>query len=158
MKVFIVFCGMLIINVSFLSYQGDMGRYVQGQNFLKAVAEECAAGAALYYDEPAYSEGQFKFNYMEGNEYINYIIEESKKEMPLPSNSMITYEVRFQDDNLGYKEDTSEGTNTTVSSSESKEGIPSVTVEITAATEDLFHLPFLEVKKLVRTARYELPQ
>jgi len=50
MKVFIVFLGIFLINISFLSYQGDMGRYVRCQAFLKAVAEECAAGSALYYD------------------------------------------------------------------------------------------------------------
>ncbi|MEL7657016.1 MAG: hypothetical protein AAGU75_14045 [Bacillota bacterium] len=136
MKVFIVFCGLLIVNLSFLSYQGDMGRYVKCQNYLKAVAEESAAGAALYYDEPAYSEGEFRFRYEEGQKYIGYIIEESKTRMPLPKGTKITYEVEFQD----------------------KEMIPSVTVSITAVTEDLFHLPFLEVTKVKRTAKYELPQ
>ncbi len=137
MKVFIVFLGIFMINISFLSYQGDMGRYVRCQAFLKAVAEECAAGAALYYDEDAYSEGQLCFYRDEGRKYIEYIIEESKKEMPLPVGSGITYEAVFQD----------EGTE-----------IPSVTVELTAATEDLFRLPFLEVEEIKRAAKYELPQ
>ncbi|HVI39403.1 MAG TPA: hypothetical protein VM577_01990 [Anaerovoracaceae bacterium] len=142
MKVFIVFLGLLFINVSFLSYQGDLGRYLQCQTFLKAVAEECAAGAALYYDEAAYSDGQFRFYYEEGRKYIEYLVEESKREMPLPQDSVITYEVDFQDDYLGYEE----------------EDNPSVTVELTAATEDLFHLPFLEVREIKRAAKYELPQ
>ncbi len=143
MKVFIVFLGLFIINVSFLSYQGDLGRYVRCQTFLKAVAEECAAGAALYYDEAAYSDGQFRFYYEEGRKYIEYLIEESKKEMPLPRGSIITYDVIFHDDVLGY---------------ETGEDIPSVTVEITAATGDLFHLPFLQVTEIKRAAMYELPQ
>lgn len=142
MKVFIVFLGLLLINVSFLSYQGDLGRYTRCQTFLKAVAEECAAGAALYYDETAYSDGQFQFCYEEGRKYIEHLIEESKGEMPIPSGSILAYEVVFQDDNLGY-----EG-----------EENPSVSVEITAATEDLFHLPFLEVREIKRAAKYELPQ
>lgn len=142
MKVFIVFIGLFIINVSFLSYQGDLGRYVRCQTFLKAVAEECAAGAALYYDETAYSDGQFRFDYEEGREYITYMMEESKRSMPLPKDSIITYEVVFQDDYLGY-----EG-----------EENPSVTVDITAVTGDLFHLPFLEVREIIRAAKYELPQ
>ena len=151
MKVFIVFIGLLIINVSFLSYQGDMGRYVRCQTFLKAVAEECSAGAALYYDEAAYSGGQFQFNYEEGRKYIKYLIEESKREMPLPRNSIITYEVVFQDDYLGYeggpnKADGDGGEN------------PSVTVELTAVTGDLFRLPFLKVTEVRRAAKYELPQ
>ena len=145
MKVFIVFLGLFIINVSFLSYQGDLGRYVRCQAFLKAVAEECAAGAALYYDEAAYSDGQLRFYYEEGRSYIEYLIEESKKEMPLPQDSVITYDVVFQDDYLGYED--AEG-----------EDNPSVTLEITAATRDLFRLPFLEVTEIKRAAMYELPQ
>lgn len=142
MKVFIVFIGLLLINVSFLSYQGDLGRYTRCQMFLKAVAEECAAGAALYYDEAAYAEGKFQFRYEDGRELIEYLMGESKREMPLPGYSLLTYEVLFQDDNLGYEEGNT----------------PSVTVEITAATEDMFRLPFLEVYEIKRAAKYELPQ
>lgn len=137
MKVFIVFLAIFLINVSFLSYQGDMGRYVRAQSFLKAVAEECAAGAALYYDEDAYSEGRLRFYSGEGRKYIEYIIEESRKEMPLPRGCVITYEADFEDEDAE---------------------IPSVTVELTAATEDLFRLPFLTVTEIKRAAKYELPQ
>lgn len=158
MKVFIVFCGLLIINISFLSYQGDMGRYVHSQTFLKAVAEECAAGAALYYDEAAYSDGQFRFNYDEGKKYIEYIIENAEERMPLPENSRITYRVSFQDDNLGYDDISLEPDNGNNGEYEGKQGVPSVTVEIMARTEDLFHLPFLKVTSLVRKSKYELPQ
>lgn len=137
MKVFIVFLGIFLINITFLSYQGDMGRYVRCQAFLKAVAEECAAGAALYYDEDSYAEGKMRFYKDEGRKYIEYIIEESGKEMPLPAGSDITYEAVFQDEGAE---------------------IPSVTVELTAATEDLFRLPFLKVTEIKRAAKYELPQ
>jgi len=143
MKVFIVFIGMLIINISFLSYQGDMGRYIRCQTFLKAVAEECAAGAALYYDESAYSDGWFQFRYEEGHKYIKYIIEASKKKMPLPEDSIISYAVFFEDDSLGYESDNE---------------IPSVNVYVTAVTRDMFSLPFIEVTQVERAAKYELPQ
>jgi hypothetical protein len=145
MKVFIVFMALLIINVSFLSYQGDLGRYVRCQAFLKAVAEECAAGASLYYDEDAYSDGQLRFKYEESRAYIEHILEKSTQEMPLPRDSELDYSVAFQDDHLGYE-------------AESPEDIPSVTVELTAKTEDLFRLPFLAVTEVKRAARYELPQ
>lgn len=154
MKVFIVFLGLLIINISFLSYQGDMGRYVRCQAFLKAVAEECAAGAALYYDEGAYSDGKMRFYYEEGRKYIEYIIAESDKESPLPQGSDVTYKVEFQDDYLGYES----GESTTGGGAAGTEGIPSVTVELTAETGDLFHLPFLAVTEIKRAAKYELPQ
>lgn len=156
MKVFIVFLGLCIINVSFLSYQGDMGRYARCQTFLKAVAEECAAGAALYYDEEKYSGGLFRFNYDEGVKYIEYTLEESKKEMPLPAGSELTYEVIFHDDITGYEAGSE--LESVGDEPQETEGIPSVTVKITAATQDLFHLPFLEVVKMERAAKYELPQ
>lgn len=148
MKVFIIFLGLFIINVSFLSYQGDMGRYVRSQAFLKALAEECASGASLYYDEDAYSGGQFQFQYEEGQKYIEYIIKESKNQMPLPAGSTISYEVKFEDDVLGYENGEAYGALNN----------PSVRVVITAATEDLFRLPFLEVTRMERAAKYELPQ
>jgi len=73
----------------------------------------------------------------EGRKYIEYILEESGKEMPLPAGSAITYNAVFQDEGVE---------------------VPSVTVELTAATEDLFRLPFLEVTEVKRAAKYELPQ
>ncbi len=159
MKVFIIFFGLLIINISFLTYQGDMGRYVRCQVFLKAVAEECAAGAALYYDETAYSDGRLRFYYEEGRKYIEYMIEESKNEMPLPRDSIVSYKVFFQDDYLGFEQASSEqGGGASGSGSDESEMNPSVTVELTAATGDLFRLPFLKVTEIKRAAKYELPQ
>lgn len=156
MKVFIVFMGLLIINVSFLSYQGDLGRYVRCQAFLKAVAEECAAGASLYYDKEAYSGGKLRFNYEEGRKYIEYLIEESSRLAPLSGDSIIAYEVSFQDDFLGYEGGSGSGPDG--GGTVETENNPSVTVELTAATEDLFRLPFLEVTEVKRAAKYELPQ
>ncbi|HWQ78296.1 MAG TPA: hypothetical protein VN381_05745 [Anaerovoracaceae bacterium] len=160
MKVFIVFMGLLIINVSFLSYQGDLGRYVRCQAFLKATAEECAAGAALYYDEAAYSDGQFRFNYAEGQEFIKYFLAESKEEMPLPRDSAIAFEVTFRDDYLGYEggDESEGGSGDEDGAGQDGGNIPSVTVELTAVTGDLFRLPFLEVTEITRAAKYELPQ
>jgi len=158
MKVFIVFCGLLIINVGFLSYQGDMNRYVQCQEYLKAVAEECASGASLYYDEASYSEGKFQFRYEEGEKYIGYIISESSENRPLPDGSAISYQVSFQDDNLGYDGDSFDKFEGDKLETEDRKGIPTVTVSVTASTEDLFRLPFLEVTEIQRIARYELPQ
>jgi len=158
MKIFIVFLGLLIINVSFLSYQGDMGRFVRCQAFLKAVAEECAAGAALYYDEDAYSDGTMRFYYEEGRNYIEYIIAESEKRSPLPGGSDITYKVEFQDDYLGYEAGPGSPGGGTGGGTDVTDGIPSVTVELTAETDDLFRLPFLAVIEIKRAAKYELPQ
>ncbi len=143
MKVFIVFLGMLIINMSFVSYQGDLGRFIRCQTYMKALAEECAAGASLYYDEAAYSEGLMYFRYEECQKFIDYIIKNSETEMPLPQNSALTYKVSFEDDIKGY---------------ESEDNIPSVTVVITAKTADMFGLPFLKVTEMERASKYELQQ
>jgi hypothetical protein len=62
MKSLIVFMGMLLVCAAFVFYQNDMGRYMRAQTALKALAEECAAGAALYFDEEAYAEGRMIFN------------------------------------------------------------------------------------------------
>jgi len=147
MKVFVVFIGLLMINISFIVYQADMGRYLQAQTFLKAVAEECAAGAALYINEEDYSNGKLIFNYNEGIKYSNYIIEDSKKRMPFPEQSKITYDIKFEDDFLGYSAGDGTLSNNT----------PSVTVKVEVETEDLFRLPFLEVDNVSRIAKYEVP-
>jgi hypothetical protein len=156
MKVFIVFLGLCIINVSFLTYQGDMGRYARCQTYLKAVAEECAAGASLYYEKEEYSGGRFQFDYEEGGKYIEYILEQTDAGSPLPEGTGLSYQVDFRDDVRGYVKGSITGYPDI--ETEDAEGIPSVTVEITAATPDLFHLSFLEVKEIKRAARYELPQ
>ena len=40
-----------------LSYAGDLNNYVSLQRRLKALAEECAAGAALFIDPAGFAEG-----------------------------------------------------------------------------------------------------
>ena len=138
MKVFIVFLGLLIINLSFLSYHEDMSRYIQAQTFLKALAEECAAGASLYYDEEKYSEGKMIFLYDECRKYTEATIEESKSRMPFSKDSGFQYQISYEDDLHGSGE------------------IPAVIVEIKVNTEDLFRLPFLEWTEITRKAKYEL--
>ena len=38
MKVFIVFIALLMVSMTFITYQGDLNRYVRLQTFMKAVA------------------------------------------------------------------------------------------------------------------------
>lgn len=147
MKVFIVFIGLLLVNVSFLVYHADINRYVQAQIFLKALAEECAAGAALYIDEADYSNGKFVFNYNEGYKFADYIINKSKDRMPFNKDSIILSEITYQDDLQGYDDE----------NNRYEENIPSVTVKLEVVTKDMFSLPFLEMERVVRMAKYELP-
>lgn len=150
MKVFIVFLGLLIINVSFLVYQGDVEHYAKGQIILKALAEECAAGAALYFEQEEFSNGRLVFNYNEGVKYLEHILESTVSRSLFLQSGRLTYEVEFQDDRTGYKD----AHGNVISSGI---GIPSVTVTVLHDTEDIFRLPFIEVCQITRMARYELP-
>jgi hypothetical protein len=149
MKALIVFLGMLLICASFVLYRGDMGRYMRAQTALKALAEECAAGAALYFDEDAYAEGRMVFNEDEARAFIAYMLANSGVPAPdAETAGPISASVAFYDDRGPY------------GGSLGAFGIvrhPSVVVRLRVATEDVFRLPFLTVTALEREAMYELP-
>lgn len=145
MKILIVFFGLLTVHAGFLVYHGDLGRYVRCQAELKALAEECAAGAALYYDQEEYARGKFVFMEKDGQRYASFLLAQAKHKMSLPSGSLLDYEMRFQDDRNGY-EPRSDGKH-----------YPAITVTLTADTGNLFTLPFFEVRQVVRATKYELP-
>ncbi|MGI6752416.1 MAG: hypothetical protein ACOX4U_07435 [Anaerovoracaceae bacterium] len=141
MKVFLVFISLFMINVSFLSFQGDMNRYIQLRTFLKYQAEECAASAALYYDEESYGNGVMAISMEEATEYMDYTIEQLISSPMIPSGAELLYDIVIQDDEKGYLDE---------------DKIPSVTVTLHMDTPDLFRLPFLEVIEVERKARYLL--
>ncbi|MBN7772063.1 hypothetical protein [Clostridium aminobutyricum] len=145
MKVFIVFVSLLIVYVSALVYQGDLGRYVHEQVLLKEAAEECAAGAALLMDKEEYANGKMVFDYEAGQKYAQEYLEYIKRNSRVLSAGEVDYKIEFEDDKIGYF-------------SSNTDKIPAVTVEIKVLTEDLFKLPFLNVTSLERRARYELPE
>jgi hypothetical protein len=138
MKVFIVFIGLLILNVTFITYQGDLNRYVQLQNYLKAVAEECASGASLYYDEEAYSEGLMVINRVEAIKYVEDRVGRAFDSLNLEEKESLSYDIEIIDDSSG--ENLS----------------PYVIVTLRLNTNDLFRLSFLKVNRVVRSAKYEL--
>jgi ABC-type Fe3+ transport system substrate-binding protein len=141
MKVFIVFIALLIVNMTFITYQGDLNRYVQLQTLLKAVAEEAAAGAALYYDEVAYSHGSMVINREEGEKYIEYLLTQAGQMLNIGEGESLTAEMEVMDDGSGAAD----------------LGVPpSVTVTLRLTVTDLFRLPFLSREQVVRSAKYEL--
>ncbi|MDR0425338.1 MAG: hypothetical protein LBH39_07830 [Clostridiales Family XIII bacterium] len=148
MKVLVVFLGLLTMLSSMLFYQGDMGRYTRGRAFLKALAEECAAGAALYFDESEYAEGRLVFNQDEGMKYISHLLENTQMPPELKALGAPSCEALFYDDESGYGQDV--GGHAIASS-------PSVAVKLSIHTEDIFRLPFLSVIYIERQAMYELP-
>ncbi|MDR2356210.1 MAG: hypothetical protein LBE16_08460 [Clostridiales Family XIII bacterium] len=149
MKALIVFIGMLLICTAFVFCQNDMGRYMRAQTALKALAEECAAGAALYFDEEAYAEGRMIFNESEGRACVAYMLASSGVPAPdVAATEPIAAAVSFYDDRGVY------------GGSAGAFGVirhPSVIVKLRVATKDIFRLPFLTVTALEREAMYELP-
>ena len=137
MKVFIVFLAMLFLSVSFLTYQEDMGRYIQTQTDLKALVEECAAGASLYYEEESYSEGKLIFRYDECRKYTEATMERFQETMYFSRESSFQYTIDYEDDFYEPCEK------------------PAVIVEIKVDTSDFFRLPFLTVNQVTRKSRYE---
>ncbi|MDR1571627.1 MAG: hypothetical protein LBS32_03795 [Clostridiales Family XIII bacterium] len=148
MKQLIVFTGLLLVFSGFVFYQGDMGRYARAQTSLKALAEECAAGAALYYDEAEYSLGRMVFNQGEGRRYIDRALEAASLSQDIGARSPIACEVSFFDDDTGYGP---------AGGAYALPGRPSVLVRLSVETEDIFRLPFLSVTRVAREAMYELP-
>ena len=143
MKVFIVFIALLIVNTTFISFAGDMNRYVRLQTYLKAAAEEAAAGAALYYDEEAYSNGIMVINREEGEKYIAAQIAQMERNLNLKEGESLRAEVEILDDREGAADP----------------GVPpAVTVTLCLTVTDLFRLPFVCREQVVRSARYELAE
>lgn len=141
MKIFIVFIGLLIINVCYLSYQGDIENFVRKQAFLKFTAEECSAGAATLLDEEEYAEGKIVFSYEEGRDYAEKYIEDVKEKNNF--NGKLSCILTFEDDETGYK-------------SNNPDCIPAVNATVKFETEDIFRLPMITLTKIERSARYEL--
>jgi hypothetical protein len=149
MKTLLVFLGLLLICAGFVFYQNDMGRYMRAQTALKALAEECAAGAALYFDEEAYAVGRMIFNEAESRAYIAHMLATSGVPAPdAKAAGPVAADIFFYDDRGAYGG--SAGPFGVISH-------PSVVVRLRVATKDVFRLPFLTVTALEREAMYELP-
>lgn len=142
MKVFLVFLGLLLINVTCISYKGDLDRYLQLRSYLKAVAEECAAGAALYYDEEAYSQGFMVIDKEEAERYVVGRLKQAEYFLQLQTTDQLSYEMEIADQRDG--------------KSESAMVSPWVDIVLTLEGRDHFRLPFLSVTTLRRGAKYEL--
>ncbi len=129
MKGIIVFFSIFILALTIVVYDTDMGAYMQKQEKIKALAEDAAAGAAMYFLEEDYGKGIFKFNRQEGQKFIDFILTNK-----FPGEKM-SYEILFDED----------------------EKAPSVTVSIKVEGKDMFRLPFIKVNSIERKGKYELP-
>jgi len=137
-----VFLGLLIVNVTFIAYQGDMSHYLRVREFLKATAEECACGAAQYYDTEAFSRGAMVINEEEAEKYVAYITQKAEQVLAGGSGGTLAYEMNIEGQGGPGGGEPS--------------GSPAVVVKLTLTTADLFRLPFLKAEQVARAAKYEL--
>lgn len=73
MKTFIVFLAFIIVFVSFSVYADDSNNYVRLQKYLKALAEECAAGGALMADyDASFREWHYVINDADARKYADF--------------------------------------------------------------------------------------
>ena len=146
MKVFIVFFAMLILNISFLSFNGDMDAYVKLQIHLKALAEESAAGASLFHDKERYGEGLLSIDETAANAYIQFLVQKREENDSLFSKGDISIDTFYFDDVKGYA---------CCSEYRVCKEKPAVVVTLTYCGDDMFRLPFLFVDTASRTATYQ---
>ena len=136
MKIFIVFLAMMLVLTSFIAFSADMDRYVKLQGHLKALAEECAAGAALFTDESRYAAGDMVIDQDSAEAYVDFLCGDD-----------IRPEMTIFDDEKGYSGLESYGL---------RKHKPTVAVTLVyTSSRDLFRLPFLEAHTVSRTATYQ---
>ena len=147
MKIFIVFLAMMLVLTSFIAFSADMDRYVKLQGHLKALAEECAAGAALFTDESRYAEGDMVIDYDDACAYIGFMSDAGVRGDPPFRGGEIRSSVKIFDDEKGYSGIETYGI---------RKRKPTVVVTLEfVSPRDLFRLPFLEEYAVTRTATYQ---
>ena len=146
MKTFVVFLALMLLNVSFLSFHTDMDRYQKLQVYLKAAAEEAAAGGALCRDEEAFGSGLLAVREDDARRYAAFIIEGAEKELQESIGGSAEWKVEIFDDEKGYGGCEKYGLT---------QGLPAVLVSVNIKCRDLFRLPFLSVTSVKRSAVYQ---
>jgi len=147
MKVFIVFLAMMLVLTSFIAFSADMDRYVRLQAHLKALAEECAAGAALFTDESRYAEGDMVIDYDYAYAYTGFMADMSIAGDPPFRGGEIRPEIIIFDDEKGYSGIEAYGL---------RKRKPTVVVTLEyVSPRDIFRLPFLTEYTVTRTATYQ---
>lgn len=175
MKVLIVFLSLLVVNLSFLCYDSDMAVYQRLQKELKAVSEECAAGASLYFDEEAYGHGDLVIKDEDAVAYVAYLVKRAEKKAAQSGNPAIAQGTGIRctlhiidEKNPGVFRSYQDGKRVNLPDGALPDSVrkvegdghiiyePSVVVDLTMDTGDLFRLPFLKVCSISRSAMYEL--
>jgi hypothetical protein len=133
MKVFLVFLAFLAVNASMLSFSGDLRRYAMLQIHLKALAEDCAAGGALFEAPDPSDPSAIRINSAKASAFASELAAASAQSQPAFSGCALSADTQVSYDDRGR---------------------PEVTVRISCDCPDLFRLPFISVTHAERTAAY----
>lgn len=152
---------MFLLFVPFTIYDIDNDQYLLKQEQLKHVADDCSAAAMLYYSEDEFGGGYKVFNKTEGNNAVEYLVENNLSNTPeeyftyyfdgngtvtvykgrdkITENKGIIYPYLFEEKLTGYKSMVTE---------------PRVIVTINMGMFD-YRLTFMDDQRLIRTSGYE---
>ena len=138
---------MMLVLTSFLAFSSDMDRFVKLQGHLKALAEDCAAGAALFTDEERYAAGEMVIDPADAEALVVFLTEQGAQGDPPLRGGEISYSMQIFDDEKGYVGLENYGL---------RKRKPTVVVTLTySSPRDLFRLPFLSAYTATRTATYQ---
>jgi hypothetical protein len=127
MKIFLVFLALLILMTAAMSYAADMNGYVSLQRRLKALAEECAAGASLFTDPESFADGTVSIDEDDAYAYAEFLISKANENTG-PLTGVFGVSLSFDG--------------------------PTVTACVSFSGEDMFRLPFVNIRYAERTAAY----
>lgn len=139
MKVYIVFLSLLIVNVAFIGFHQDMGRYLMLQNIFKDTSEECAAQAALLLDEEEFYQGEIIF--LKDSKDSERVLETVCQRMGIEDGYTLT--LNYEDDSTNYH-----------STNSNKN--PRVTATIKINVSSLFKTKLFEETIITRSSCYEI--
>jgi hypothetical protein len=89
MKTFLIFLAFAIVFSACLVYQSDVNNYMLLQKWLKATAEEAAAGGALMIDDRSYEEKRYIINFTDASRYVMFTAKHAKSNIsPLKNGSI----------------------------------------------------------------------
>ena len=139
MKVYIVFLALLIVHISFMAFNHDMGRYLMLQNLFKNTSEECAAEAALLLDEEEFYKGRIIF--LKDNQDSERALKVVCQSIGLSQGYSLTLE--YEDDSTSY------GPN-------NPDNNPRVTATINVDVSTLFQTRLFDETVITRISCYEV--
>ena len=139
MKMYMVFLALLIVNVGFMGFNQDMGRYLMLQNIFKDTSEECAAQAALLLNEEDYFQGRIVF--LKDDHDSKKALESVCQKIGIRDGYTLT--LNYEDDSTSYA----------VSNSENN---PRITATVMVNASSLFQTKLFDETIITRTSCYEI--